>query len=81
MEICASKLDDKVFPHHIHVHNYGHHTEMTLHIKLPKDTHLGDAHDLASLVEDAIRTELNIEATIHMEPLSGKFMEEKQNSG
>ena len=81
MEICGSKLDDKVFPHHIHVHNYGDHTEMTLHIKLPKDTHLGDAHDLASLIEDAIRNELNIEATIHMEPISGRFMEKEPGSG
>ena len=81
MEICRSNLDTKVFPHHIHIHNYGHHSEMTLHIKLSKETSLGHAHDLASTIEDTIRKELNIQTTIHMEPLSGRFIENKQGSG
>ncbi|MFC2115640.1 cation diffusion facilitator family transporter [Bacteroidota bacterium] len=71
-EICRQNLQHEVYPHHIHVHNYGNHTEMTLHIKLKKELPLGEAHNVASEVEDAIRNELNIEATIHMEPLSGR---------
>ena len=71
-EICERELEHQVYPHHMHIHNYGNHTEMTLHIKLPKDLSLGEAHDYASHVEDAIRTELGIEATIHMEPLTGR---------
>ncbi|MBA7580688.1 Zinc transporter ZitB [subsurface metagenome] len=71
-EICRQNLEHKVYPHHIHVHNYGGHTEMTLHIKLEKELPLGEAHNVASHIEDAIRDELNIEATIHMEPLTGR---------
>jgi len=72
MEICKQRLSHEVYPHHIHVHHYGTHTEMTLHIKLHKELTLGDAHNAASHIEDSIRNELNIEATIHMEPLTGR---------
>jgi cation diffusion facilitator family transporter len=72
MDICKRNLDHEVYPHHIHVHSYGSHAEMTLHIKLQKDISLGDAHNIASHIEDSIRDELNIETTIHMEPLTGR---------
>jgi cation diffusion facilitator family transporter len=72
LDICRQEIEDEVYPHHIHVHRYGSHTEMTLHIKFSKDVSLGAAHDIASHVEDAIRERLEIEATIHMEPLTGR---------
>jgi cation diffusion facilitator family transporter len=72
MEVCKRNFQDEVFPHHIHIHRYGHHSEMTLHIKMPKELTLGEAHDVASHIEDNIREELNIETTIHMEPLTGR---------
>ena len=54
--------------HHIHTHNYGDHTELTCHIKLPPDMTLHDAHEIASKIEKAILDETGITATIHMEP-------------
>jgi divalent metal cation (Fe/Co/Zn/Cd) transporter len=45
---------------------------MTLHVKFRKDITLEAAHNLASHVEGLIRDQLGIEATIHMEPLSGR---------
>lgn len=54
--------------HHFHVHKYGDHTELTFHIRLPGSLHLTRAHDIASKIEDAIKKDLNIEATIHTEP-------------
>ena len=72
MDICRKNRTHKVYPHHIHIHNYGNHSEITLHIKLDKELPLGEAHDVASHIEDAIRHELNIEATIHMEPRTGR---------
>ncbi|MFC2098131.1 cation diffusion facilitator family transporter [Bacteroidota bacterium] len=72
MDICKLNLPNEVYPHHIHVHRYGSHTEMTLHIKLNKGLSLGEAHDMASHIEYAIRNELGIEATIHMEPLTAR---------
>jgi len=54
--------------HHLHLHRYGEHVELTLHVKLPQQMNLEEAHELASRLEDAIRTELNCEPTIHLEP-------------
>ena len=72
MDICRKVLSHDAYPHHIHIHRYGNHTEMTLHIKLPKDMSLGKSHDAASHIEDAIRKQMGMEATIHMEPLTGR---------
>jgi cation diffusion facilitator family transporter len=72
-EICKRNYKSAVYPHHIHVHHYGEHTEMTLHIKLDKKLSLEGAHNIASMIEDDIRTELEIEATIHTEPRLGRI--------
>jgi len=54
--------------HHVHIHEYGDHVEVTLHIRLPPDTSLREAHEVASRLEELIRRELKWEATIHVEP-------------
>lgn len=64
-----SKLTDiDVNFHHLHIHEYGNHTEITFHIILPAKLSLYEAHQLTDRIESAIRKEMNIEATIHMEP-------------
>ncbi|MBE0515995.1 MAG: cation transporter [Methanophagales archaeon] len=55
--------------HHLHLHRYGDHIELSLHIKLPTEMNLKEAHDLATMLEEAIRIELKVEPTIHVEPL------------
>ncbi len=55
--------------HHLHMHRYGVHIELTMHIKLPKDTTLESAHKIADDIEIEISKKLNLEATIHMEPI------------
>ncbi len=55
--------------HHIHIHRYGDHVEMTFHIKLPKEISLQKAHDIVTRIEKSVRDELNIESTIHAEPV------------
>lgn len=72
-EICKKHYDSEVYPHHLHVHHYGEHTEMTLHIKLDKNLSLEGAHNITSMIEDDIRNELGIEATIHTEPRLGRI--------
>ncbi len=54
--------------HHVHIHTYGNHTEITFHIKLPKDYVFEKVHNIATEIEATIKEELGIEATIHMEP-------------
>lgn len=69
-EIPIKVIGRDVELHHVHTHNYGDHTELTCHIKLPPDITLIDAHDIASKIEVAILEETGITATIHMEPNS-----------
>jgi len=68
-DICTRASSAPIHPHHIHLHRYGKHTELTLHIYLPKEQSLEEAHNIATDIEDLIRKELDIEATIHMEPM------------
>ena len=53
--------------HHFHIHIYGSHTEITFHIRFPKDMTVFEAHNKATIFENAIREKLSIEATIHIE--------------
>lgn len=69
-EISKQKSGWDAKVHHIHMHRYGDHTELTFHIKLPGEMNLVKAHDICSQIEKSIKTELNIEATIHSEPNS-----------
>ncbi len=55
--------------HHFHLHNYGSHKELTFHIHVPDDYEIKKAHRIASRIEAMIYKELDIEATIHAEPV------------
>ena len=54
--------------HHVHIHNYVSHKEITMHICLDENKTIKEGHDLASLIEDMIAEKFNMEATIHVEP-------------
>lgn len=58
--------------HHLHAHKYGDTIELTFHIYFPEQIKLKEAHDVATAIEDAIKKELKMEATIHFEPLLSK---------
>ena len=73
LETGLSRLISEVTPgaanfHHLHVHSYGEHRELTFHLNLPPDMKLDDAHLQASRLEEAIRQRFGAEATIHIEP-------------
>lgn len=54
--------------HHLHLHSYGAHREITFHIRLAPETTLLDAHRCVTEIERAVAEELGIDATIHIEP-------------
>ncbi len=70
--ICSHHGVKKISVHHFHIHEYGDHTEMTFHLRLPDDMSIAKAHDVVSKIEATIRDELDIESTIHIEPLTGQ---------
>jgi cation diffusion facilitator family transporter len=54
--------------HHIHMHKYGEHVEVTLHIRVNGEMPVQKAHEIASRVEERIREAFGWEATVHVEP-------------
>ncbi|NCU36873.1 cation transporter [Candidatus Falkowbacteria bacterium] len=61
-----TQLDLRI--HHIHLHEYGDHKELTFHVKLPPKMTVEEAHDLIEKVENQIWDDLGLAATVHMEP-------------
>ena len=68
-KIVNNAAQMQVYPHHIHLHSYGNHHELTMHIYLPPDLEISLAHNLTDVIESALKQEMNIIATIHIEPL------------
>jgi len=81
-KLAYSSSDKVADVHHIHVHRYGTHTEVTLHIRLDGKTTLEEAHEISSNVERRIKEELGWEATVHPEPVRrGEIRERGQEPG
>ena len=68
-QIVKAEMGNVAYPHHYHIHHYGDHIEFTFHIKVPGEETVEEAHRKAPLIEMQIKTELKIDATIHIEPL------------
>ncbi|MBN1829171.1 MAG: cation transporter [Deltaproteobacteria bacterium] len=62
-------VGDECRPHHFHIHNYRNHKEVTFHLFCPPEEKIESVHEKIDSVEEALKTRLNIEATIHVEPL------------
>jgi len=54
--------------HNVRFHRYGDHVEVTLHVNLPGNMPLQDAHEVASKIERVIKERLGYLATVHVEP-------------
>jgi cation diffusion facilitator family transporter len=68
-EIAKRTTELELYLHHFHIHIYGSHKELTFHILVPEKTEIREAHRIATEIEREILKELNIQATIHIEPL------------
>ena len=55
--------------HHFHIHNYVTHQELTLHIKLDNNLSIEVGHRIATEIENIIKANFGIVATVHVEPL------------
>lgn len=68
-ETVQNDFERPLHIHHIHLHNYGNHTEMICHIKLPPDMSLEKAHEICTRIEKVIDREFGFVATVHPEPV------------
>jgi cation diffusion facilitator family transporter len=66
--IITTQYSKDLFPHHYHIHNYISNQELTFHIKVENTMDIVTAHSIATDIENMIKQELNIIATIHTEP-------------
>jgi len=55
--------------HHLHLHNYISHKELTLHVRLDGNMSVEEGHEIASSIEDMVKEKFDMDATIHIEPL------------
>jgi cation diffusion facilitator family transporter len=60
---------DNLQIHHFHLHNYVTEKELTLHIRLDKNMTIEKGHQIATVIEEKIKADFGIIATIHIEPL------------
>lgn len=67
-QIISEVSDREICPHHFHLHTYGDHSELTFHIMLKGDLDITTGHEIATQIEIAIRDQMGIESTIHVEP-------------
>jgi cation diffusion facilitator family transporter len=70
VKITNGAVNYNVHPHHIHIHNYINHKELTLHIYLPDNMSISDSHKVTNAIEKALLDNMEIVATIHVEPIS-----------
>ncbi|MCL2767095.1 MAG: cation diffusion facilitator family transporter [Peptococcaceae bacterium] len=55
--------------HHFHLHNYISQKELTMHIMLDKNMTIEEGHKVAIVIEDMIKEQFDMIATIHIDPL------------
>lgn len=67
---AQNACDQPIHLHHIHIHNYGNHTELSCHIKLPPEMTLDEAHDICTKIEEAVFEKFGYISTIHPEPIT-----------
>jgi cation diffusion facilitator family transporter len=70
--IIENSYHEDVMPHHYHLHNYIDHKELTFHIKVDDNMDVHNGHEIATEIENRIFRELNVIATIHVEPKNFK---------
>lgn len=61
-------VPEKIAIHHFHMHRYGGHAELTFHIRISPETHIIKAHTIADIIEKKLKDDLDIDATVHVEP-------------
>lgn len=73
IQSIKSEVDDlfdrEVYIHHFHLHQYGNHSELSCHIKLPAKMPLEEAHQICTKIENRIKDKFDLVTTIHPEPL------------
>ncbi|MBT3216576.1 MAG: cation transporter [Candidatus Marinimicrobia bacterium] len=63
------QVDGVLGIHDITVHSYGREKFISMHIEIDADEPPAQAHDISEKVEDVVKKNLNVEPTVHMDPI------------
>ncbi len=66
--LVAETVQLDVDLHHLHLHQYGQHKELTFHISLPQELKIREAHKIAHSLETRILEQMGLDTTIHVDP-------------
>lgn len=69
IETGGAYCNREIYLHHIHIHYYGNHSELSCHIKLPPEMPLLEAHGICTKIENAINAKFGYISTVHPEPI------------
>ncbi|TET90117.1 MAG: cation-efflux pump [Methanomassiliicoccales archaeon] len=64
----ASQVEGVEDAHDVLVHDYGTYKTMSLHVTVKESMTAGEAHDIASEVETAMKDRMSVESVVHIEP-------------
>jgi cation diffusion facilitator family transporter len=64
---AATTVEGVEDAHDIHVHDYGSYKAISLHITVDESLTAGEAHDIASELEEAVKEKVDVEPTVHIE--------------
>ena len=65
--------------HDLRIHSYGEQNDfVTVHAEVPDTMNIVEAHEIADIVERELKEELNIDLTIHIDPLNVNDEETKK---
>lgn len=67
-ELCDGFCHHDTELHHLHLHDYGTHRELTFHIRLDGEVSLKATHEMVTSLEHFLKEELQMSVTIHCEP-------------
>jgi cation diffusion facilitator family transporter len=73
MAFCNEVAERDLSIHHVHMHIYGNHIELTFHIYLPQEWNLLDSHVVSDKLEKALEEKYGYDPTIHVDPLNIKL--------
>jgi len=68
-EIANSTVGFDVLMHHVHLHNYINHSELTFHIYLPDNMTVYESHSITSEIIKRIKEVKQYDTTIYIDPL------------
>lgn len=68
-KICYEESNMEIYLHHLHLHDYVDHKELTFHVRLPGNMKVSEAHDISTRIERRIRNDFGISSTIHFDPV------------